>query len=190
MARKVTRAEVHDLNMIIKERAKVLEGTVAEYKAKFIADFERQMAAIYRFDDDAVWKQIADEAAKLAQELNDKLQARSEELGIPKAFGPRIQWSWQARGEHLLKERQTELRRVAKAEAEAMATRALSDIRKEALDLRTQVLKSAELTASAVSFLETLRPVETRMKMLKFAAVERKLDSLGPTERARLKYDA
>ena len=50
--------------MIIKERAKVLKAHVAHQSAACLADFEKQIAAEYRFDDDEVWKAATEEAMK------------------------------------------------------------------------------------------------------------------------------
>jgi hypothetical protein len=59
-ARRLTRQETHDLGQIIKERVKVLLAHAEEQAKKCMADFERHVATIYKYDQDEVWKKATE----------------------------------------------------------------------------------------------------------------------------------
>lgn len=189
-ARKLSRNETHDLGMIIKERTKVLKSHIEAEGTRLLGEFERQIAAVYSFDDDEVWKAAAEEALKAAKEAQEKIAKRCEKLGIPRTFAPGLSISWQGRGENALKERRTELRGVAKAQVKAMMAEAVVKVERESLDLRTQIVALGLLSPEAKMFLQTLKPVEAAMQALAFDDIEKKLESLPQPQRARLRYDA
>jgi hypothetical protein len=175
-ARKLSRSESHDLNMVIRDRVKVLRAHAEEQAAACMADFETKMATVYTFDQDEVWQKATREAQRVVQESQNTIAKRCKELGIPPTFAPSISASWQGRGENMLAARRTELRRVAKASIEAMTKAAITKIEKQALDLRTQVVGMGLLSPDAKMFLESLAPVEESMRALDFGEIEKKLE--------------
>src|SRR5690348_17862115 len=175
-ARQLSRNETHDLSMIIKDRTKVLKAHAEEQAAACLADFERQLAAIYSWDHDEVWKKATEEAQKVCHEVQNKIAKRCEELGIPRTFAPQIGIAWQGRGENASRERRTELRRVAKTSVDAMLKAAVTKIEHQSLDLRTQVVSMGLLSAEAKLFLESLAPVTEAMRSLDFHDIEKKLE--------------
>jgi hypothetical protein len=174
--RKLSRNETHDLSMIIKDRSKVLRAHAEEQAAACVADFERQMATVYTFDQDEVCKKATDEARRVVEQSQDTIAKRCKALGIPASFAPSISATWQGRGENMLAARRTELRRVAKASIDAMTKAAITKIEKQALDLRTQVVGMGLLSPDAKLFLESLAPVEDSMRSLDFGEIEKKLE--------------
>ena len=159
-SRKLSRNETHDLSMIIKDRTKVLRAHAEEQAAACMADFERQMAVSYTFDQDEVWRKATLEAQRVVQESQATIAKRCKELGIPASFAPSISASWQGRGENMLASRRAELRRVAQTSIAAMTKAAITKIEKQALDLRTQVVGIGLLSADAKLFLESLAQIE------------------------------
>lgn len=186
--RKLARHETHDLGMIIKDRARVLKAHIEAEKTTVLADFESQIAAIYEFDHDDVWKAAAEKAAAVVKEAQAEIAKRCEELGIPKTFAPSLGIGWNGRGENACKHRREELRRVAKAEVEAMAARAVVKVEQDSLDLRTQVVAMGLLSDAAQGFLTTLKPVEEVMRRLDFGDVEKKLELQNADRRKSLGY--
>lgn len=173
--RKLSRNETHDLSMIIKERTKVLEAHADEQAAKCMADFEKKVAAIYTFDQDEVWKRATEDAMAVVKTSQDKIEAQCKKLGIPKDLAPQLALGWQGRGQMKSAERRAELRRVAKAEVESMKLAAITKIRKQSLDLRTQIVAMGLLTPEATMFLESLAPVEDAMRSVDFGEIETKM---------------
>jgi gamma-glutamylcysteine synthetase len=173
--RKLARHETHDLSMIIKDRTKVLKAHVEQQAAACLADFEKKMAAIYKFDDDEIWKAATAQAQKIVDASQQTIAARCKKLGIPKEFAPSIELSWRGRGENMMASRRAELRRVAQASIEVMSKAAVTKIEQQSLDLRTQVVALGLLSADAKMFLESLKPIEDTMRGLDFVEMERKL---------------
>lgn len=174
--RQLSRNETHDLSMIVKERAKVLKAHCSEQAAACMADFEKKLAAEYSWDQDETWKTAAEEAHKVVRESQARVDARCEELGIPRTFAPQLGLSWEKRGENKTASRRGELRRVAETSIEAMTKAAITKIEKQALDLRTQIVGMGLMSADAKMFLESLAPVEDAMRMLDFHEVEKRLE--------------
>jgi vacuolar-type H+-ATPase subunit H len=172
VARRLDRAEAHDLGMIIKERTRYLETVVDQLAAERLADFETKMAQVYRWDQDDVWEKATREAAEVVRKAQEQIEKRCKELGIPAQFAPGLELQWRSRGQNLAKSRREELRRVARGQIEAMKQKALSEVRKQGLDLRTQVVTMSVVSGSAKLFLESLAPVEDAMHALDFKAVE------------------
>lgn len=170
--RALSRNETHDLGMIIRDRAKVLKAHVEHQAAIVLADFEAKMAKEYRFSDDAVWKKAAEEAFAAVKAAEEIVEKRCAELGIPPGLSPRIGAYWAGRGQDAVKERQTELRRAAKAKIDEMSKKAVLKIERQSLDLRTQVVAMGLLSDEARLFLESLATVEEAMQMLDFKAIE------------------
>ena len=154
----LSRNETHDLGMIIKDRAKVLRAHAEEQAAACLADFEKKLSSVYSWDDDETWRRAAEDAQAAAEAAQEIIADRCKELGIPKTFAPSISVLWQGRGENALRQRQVELRRVAKTSIEAMTRAAITKIEKQSLELRTQVVAMGLLSAEAKMFLEVARP--------------------------------
>lgn len=181
--RTLTRHETHDLSMIIKDRAKVLRAHVEERSAACMADFESKLAAVYEFDNDAVWKKAVEQATAAAQAAQEVIADRCKALGIPPQFAPHLSIDWHGRGENAIANRRVELRRVAKTRVEAMAKAAMTKIERQSLDLRTQVVAMGVLSADAKLFLESLAPIDETMRSLEFRDVELALED----QRARFR---
>lgn len=174
-ARPLTRQETHDLGQIIKERVKVLESHAAEQAATCMADFERHLSTIYKYDQDEVWKDVTERAMAEVEKAQEKIYAQAAKKGIPRDLAPLLQLSWQGRGQMATSSRRDELRRVAKREIEAMTQAAITKIRRQSLDLRTQVVAMGLMTDEAKLFLESLSPIEESMRSIDFADIETKM---------------
>jgi hypothetical protein len=175
--RQLSRHETHDLSMIIKDRTKVLTRHAEAQAAACMADFEKQLATVYTFDQDEVWQKAHSKAADVVREAQEQIAARCKELGIPRTFAPDVGLSWQGRGENALTGRRVELRRVAKSAIDAMKAAAITKIEKQALDLRTQVVAMGILSPDAKLFLESLAPIEDAMHALDFHEIEKRLEA-------------
>lgn len=175
-ARQLSRTETHDLSMIIKDRTKVLRAHAEEQAAACMADFEKKLAAEFDWDSDETWKAATLKAKEEIDKVQKVIEQRCAELGIPKTFAPQIGLAWQGRGENATSQRRSELRRVAKAQIDAMTKAAITKIEKQGLDLRTQVVAMGMLSAEGRLFLESLAPVEDAMRALDFTEIEQRLE--------------
>jgi hypothetical protein len=187
--RRLSRQETHDLGMIIKERTKVLLAHAAEQAKACMADFEKKLSTIYHYDQDDVWKRVTEDAMEVIKRAQEKIEAQAAKKGIPRDLAPQLLLGWEGRGQMKAASRRAELRRVAKAECDAMLAAATTKIAKQSLDLRTQIVAMALLTPEASIFLESLAPVEEAMHSIDFAEIETKLiEQKNAQRQGRLGY--
>jgi len=174
--RKLSRQEAHDLSMIIKDRTKVLKAHADEQAAVYISEFEQQLAQLYGWADGEVWRQAGERANEVIASANEVIKRKCEELGIPAGFAPTLTLDWTGRGAQGVKNRQAELRRVAKVKVEAMLKTTLTQIERQSLDLRTHVVKASAISPQANAFLESLAPVEETMRALSIGEIEKAIE--------------
>ena len=112
----MTRTERQDLLQICRRRERVAKADAISVAARQKADFEAQLARVYRFDEDAVWQAANKAAQKVARQANEQVAARCQQLGIPRWAQPEIlPPHWYGRGENATRQRRAELTRVAHA---------------------------------------------------------------------------
>jgi hypothetical protein len=161
----MTRDERKQLEQIITGRKKVAKFAVQKRKAELMADVERQLATIYRSDEEA-WADLAAMAEKAVQEADAELAQRCRELGIQEEFRPSISSHWYGRGENAMKDRRAELRKVAATKVDLMGKTAVLEIETGALDSLSRLIESNLESADAKDFLTTIPTVDQLMPML------------------------
>jgi hypothetical protein len=164
------RDERKQLEQIITGRKKVAKFAVQKRKAELLADVERQLATIYRSDEEA-WSDLSAMAKKAVQEADAELAKRCRELGIQEEFRPSISYHWYGRGENALKERRVELRKVAATKIDVMAKTAVLEIETGALDSLSRLIESNLESADAKDFLATIPTVEALMPMVELEQI-------------------
>src|SRR5215217_4190668 len=130
---KMTKGEREDLQRLIRQREKVLKSAAKERSAQLLAEFENQLGARYSFDADPVWAEVTKLAEREVEKAQKQVAARCAELGIPKEFAPSLNLSWYRRGENAVKDRRTELRKVAQTRIEATERQAVVEIEMQCL---------------------------------------------------------
>ena len=83
------KAETLSLQTLIRQLEKLLKSAAAQRSAELMADFERQLASEYSWDQDEIWHQAFDTAKRALAEAKAIIATRCEELGIPAQFAPR-----------------------------------------------------------------------------------------------------
>lgn len=174
---RMTKGERTELLQLIRKRERVMVEAAGERSAALLAEFESQCAAIYSFDDDAVWKKAVDEAKAAVDAARETIAQRCDELGIPNEFAPVISIGWHGRGQNALTERRDELRRAAKARIAAIEKDAVARIGRMSLEAQTQLLSQGLATEAAQSFLRDLASVETLMPAISAVEVKAVVDA-------------
>ena len=159
----MTKSERVELTQLIRKRERVMRSDAEERAASLVADFERQIAEIYKWDDDEVWKQATLEAEKIVALSNEKIAKRCKQLGIPPEFAPSLSFGWQGRGQNAVKWRQAELRRVAKSQIEALHRDACAKIQRLSLVAQTEVVSNGLESESAREFLNKMPSLQVLM---------------------------
>ena len=96
MTERMTKGEREDLQRLIRQREKVQKSAAEQHSTELLADFENQIAAEYKFDDDEVWA-AAEKAAEVeVRKAQERVATRCQELGIPAQFAPSLTLRWSA----------------------------------------------------------------------------------------------
>ena len=176
----MTKAEREDLIRLIKQRERVAKTAAEQRSAAMLAEFEQQVSACHPFATNEVWRASVESVQHAAQQAAKDIEAECDKLGIPKEFQPRISYGWAQRGENAYETRRVELRRVAKAEIDAMEKVARVQIETASVQAQTEVIANGLTSAAAIEFLRSMPAIETMMPALDVYAIQAKL-----AERAR-----
>jgi hypothetical protein len=173
----MTKGERDDLIKLIKQRERVQKAAAEERSKELLADFERHLGTIFKFDCDEVWKVANDAAHAAVDEANEKIRQRSKELGIPQEFAPNISWGlfggWQGRGENASKARRDELRKMGMSRILAMEAKAKAQIAATSVELQTQIVSSGLTSEAARKFLVALPEVRDLMQPIDAVEIEK-----------------
>lgn len=159
----LSKSERTDLVSLIRKREKVQRAAASQRAAELNADLERQLATIYRFDDDKIWKAAYAAADLEVAKAQEVIAERAAELGIPREFAPGIGIGWHGRGENAVASRRAELRRVGQSKIEAMEKTARAEIERIGLQAQTEVLAFGMDSDLAKEFLTKVTTVEELM---------------------------
>jgi hypothetical protein len=159
----MSKSERTELGQLIRKRERVMKAATAERGAVLLAEFEKQSATIYSFDDDEVWKKATELAQKAADAANEVIAARCQKLGIPKEFAPSVDFGWMGRGENAVAGRRAELRRVARTRIDALVRQTQTKIEQLSLAAQTEVVANGLQSDAAKAFLEKMPTLETLM---------------------------
>jgi hypothetical protein len=171
----MTKSERETLIQVCRMRAKVGNADAASRSATLKADCEAQLARIYHWDQDDVWRQAmtaADEAVELAHR---QIAERSRELGIRAAFQPEISLRWWGRGESASRERRAELRKVAYTKIDELEKQAKLAIDRQSVETQTRLLAEGLTSGDAQNWLDSMPTAEQLMPPVSMAEIRKQL---------------
>jgi hypothetical protein len=180
--RQMTKVEREDLIRLVKQREKVAKTAAGQRSAAMLAEFEQSISALHTFDKNEVWQASVAAGIEAAKKANKEVLAEAVKLGIPEEFRPRLQVTWERRGENEYRERRNELRSLAKAEIDAMEQLARVHIESQSVQAQTEIIANGLTSEAAIAFLDKLPAIETMMPTLDAETIQAKL-----AERARTK---
>lgn len=173
----MTKGERTDLARLIRRRAKLARDAAAQRAAEILADFERQLGTVYSYDDDEVWKAATEAADEAVENAKKVIAERCEELGIPPEFRPNVSFNWYGRGQNSLRERRSELRKMATTQIAAAEKAARTKIEHCAVEAETALVSEGLTSDVAKEFLTKMPAVETMMPVLDAGEIKGLLDS-------------
>ena len=162
----MTKGERADLTRLVRQRERLMKTLASQRSAELLADFERQVGAIYSFDDDETWKAAHAAADKAVKDAKAVIAQRCKEMGIPKEFAPTITANWWDRGQNAMKERRTELRKMAVTRIAAQEKSARTEIEKISIQAQTELVAEGLTSDAAQAFLTNMPSVEVLMPAL------------------------
>lgn len=184
MSAAMTARERGDLCLIVRRREKYEKTAATQRTAELLADFERQLASIYTFDNDATWKAAHAAAAEATVQAQAAITARCAELGIPKEFAPGVSMGWYGRGENASTSRRSELRTVAVTRLDALEKAARTQIERRSIQIQENIVRDGITSDAAKEFLSQLPAIASLMPPLDVKALA---DSIRKP--SRVSYD-
>jgi hypothetical protein len=155
------KSERDDLLKICRQRERVAKSEVSAVAARRKADFERQLAAVYTFDQREVWARAYASAKEACRRANEEIAREAEAMGIPREFAPSLTTPyWFERGENMVRERRVELSKVAYSRIEQMEKEAKVRIERSSVEFQTKLFADSLESADAKAFLETMPTAE------------------------------
>jgi hypothetical protein len=118
----MTSRERSELAQLCRRREKLAKTAVIAHAAVMKADFQKQLASRYSFDDRTVWQQANALAEAATEKANAAIAQECGKLGIPTEFAPGLHTYWSDRGANAVASRRTELQKVAYTRIEALAS--------------------------------------------------------------------
>jgi hypothetical protein len=173
---RMTRFEREDLLKIARMHAKVAKADAVSRSAKLRAEFEAQLAAEYDYDDDETWRKAHAAAFAAAEQAQDIVARRCEELGIPRRFAPSLHLHWYRRGENGVKSRRAELTRVAHSKIHQLEKEAKLAIDRASVETQTKLLASALESAEAQAFLAAMPTAAQLMLLVSLQEVRKEIE--------------
>lgn len=174
-AQQMTKGEREDLIRLVKQRERVSKTAAEQRSAAMLAEFEQQISAQHSFNDNEVWKAATEAAIAAATQANETIMAEATRLGIPKEFQPKLHYHWACRGQNEYSQRRDELRRVAKAEIDALEKVARVQIESTSVQAQTEIIANGLNSDAALEFLNRLPAIESMMPALDITSIQQKL---------------
>lgn len=171
----MSKGEREDLIRLIKQRERVAKTAAEQRSAAMLAEFEGGVAALHVFATNDVWRASVEACTEAAKEAMEKIVAECDKLGIPAEFQPQVTFQWLQRGENAYECRRAELRRVAKAEIDAIEKVARVQIEQASVQAQTEVIANGLTSAAAIEFLRSMPAIETMMPALDITTIQAKL---------------
>jgi len=168
----MTKSEREELGRLVRQRERVLKTMAKQRSAELLAEFERQMAQRYHYDQDQTWNAAHQAAREAVDAAREQVEARCAELGIPKQFAPNLQVYWWDRGENAVKERRGELRKVATSRIAALEKAAIVEIERQSLQAQIKLAEHMLSSEAAQEFLASMPTVEELMPPLELQSIE------------------
>ena len=167
----MTRADISNLERLIRKQERVCLTALDQREAELKADFERHIAVVHYYDQDEVWKKAYTEAKEIAQQAKAQIAARCEEMGIPEEFAPTLDVHWYRRGENAVKDRRDELRRKAMAEIAALKKSGRTQVEIWSLNAQTKLASKTLTSEAAKTFLDEMPSTTELMPKLEYQHV-------------------
>ena len=168
----MTAAERNDLRSLIRQRARLMKTELKQRRLELMADFEKQLSAVFSYDQDETWKSahaLAEQAVKDAQAV---IAERCRDLGIPKEFAPGLHLEWYRRGQNAVKDRRAELRIAAKARLDALEASGKTEIERISVNGQINLIADGLTSEAAQAFLQQMPSAAALMPVLELNQVQ------------------
>jgi hypothetical protein len=172
----MTRAERQDLLQICRQRERVAKTEAVAVAARQKADFQAQLARIYSFDENEVWRAATKAAVEVTRQCNEQVVAECAKLGIPRWAQPElITPHWYGRGENAVAQRRAELTKVASSKIDQHLKATIHAIQRGSVEIQTKLVAEGLTSADAKAFLESMPTPAQLMPVVTVEEIQKQL---------------
>ena len=174
----------------VRQTERVGIAGIEQVAAERLAQFERQLATEYAWDDDTVWQQALEEVRAIVEGARPRILARFRELGVPAEFAGHLEVLWSSQGRNALREHRRELRAVAKARIEADQAAGAATLKRRCLEVQGAILAESLTGDRAARLLAAIPKPEQLLPELTVPEIESLLPGHRQVQadRDRLRY--
>lgn len=162
----LTPSERQDLLKYVRGHARVVRAEVTQRAQELQAAFERQLAAVYPFDNDETWNMVADAVNAVVLHANSAVKARCAGLGIPHQFTPYLYSSLYSGGADAVRWLRDYLCQAAASHIEAKKRVAFAVIAWESAKIQEMVIVDGLSPDRACDMLKALPTAASLMPAL------------------------
>jgi hypothetical protein len=172
------KSERDALLKLCRQRERVAKSEVSAVAARRKADFERQLAAVYAFDQNEVWTRAYTAAKEALRKANEEIACQAAAIGIPREFAPSLcPPIWFERGQNAARNRRVELTKVAYSRIEEAQKHANLQIERSSLEFQTRLLATGLESTDARALLEGMPTPEQLVPSLTVEEIQKGLNS-------------
>jgi hypothetical protein len=176
MNAKINKSELDAIARALRANVKAAKAGIIALGPKLKAEFEVQLQASYPPSGDPVWKEALQIVYNTYEIQEARVEARCEELGIPKRFRPHMRppgWSdgWQSSCSDY-KDYRAEMRRLAGIQIDDMLKSRLAQLELDSANVQFEIASHGCVTDAATDFLARLPSINSLIPPLKVSEVE------------------
>jgi hypothetical protein len=161
MTNKLNKSDLQGLLRIHRTNMKAAKATIMARGAGMKARYEMQLDAIYPPDGDPIWQAELEAAVKACEPHIQRVNARSDELGIGEKFRPRLTPpSWSYGGAQLFTNLRNDMRRVAHVQIDAKLKSDVEMMERQGSAWETEVISNGFVTPAAAEFMAKLPTID------------------------------
>lgn len=166
----MTPQERQQLRQLIRLREQRAKRQVDAFADERLAQFEQEMATVYRADDER-WARVTAAVRRVEEEANAELRRICDAEGIKEDYAPMYYSGFSGRRVNADKDRRAELRRVAQTRVKADAKAAKVSVEAASAEVQERLLVGGLRTDEARALVETIPSVESLMPPLPTAEI-------------------
>lgn len=172
----MNKSELEAIGRALRANVKAAKAAIVALGPKLKAEFEVQLSVSYPSSGDPVWKDALHTVYETYEIQQARVDARCEELRIPRRFRPHLQppgWSdgWRC-STFDFKDMRAEMRRLAGAQIDDMLKSRMAQLELDSANIQFEIASHGCVTDAAKEFLAKLPSVDSLIPPLKVSEVE------------------
>jgi hypothetical protein len=181
---RINKSELDAIGRALRANVKAAKASIIALGPKLKAEFEVQLSLTYPSSGDPVWRDALQKVYETYEIQQARVEARCEELGIPKRFRPHMcapGWSdgWQC-STFDYKDYRAEMRRLAGIQIDDMLKSRLAQLELDSANVQFEIASQGCVTDAAKDFLARLPKIESLIPPLKVSEVEALIEGRLP----------